>query len=116
MKKASRALLVCACLVVVPALASAQATLAGVVRDTSGAVLPGVTVEAGSTSLIEKVRIAVSDATGQYRITELQPGIYSVTFTLTGFATIRREGVELSGSGVTAINAEMRVGNLTETI
>ena len=116
MKRVSRLVLVCACLVIVPALASAQSTLAGVVRDASGAVLPGATVEAGSSALIEKVRVAVTDASGRYRITELQPGVYTVTITLTGFSTTRREGVELSGAGVTAVDAELKVGNLTETI
>src|SRR5881296_4784739 len=90
--------------------ASAQATLAGTVKDTSGAVLPGVTVEAASPVLIEKVRTAVSDGTGQYRITELPPGPYTLTFTLTGFSTVKREGIELTGVAVTAINIELRVG------
>jgi hypothetical protein len=116
MNRVSRVVLVCACLLLGPALASAQSTLAGVVRDASGGVLPGATVEAGSSSLIEKVRVAITDASGQYRITELQPGVYTVTITLTGFNTTRREGVELSGSGVTVIDAELKVGNLTETI
>jgi hypothetical protein len=79
-------------------------------------VLPGVTVEAASPVLIEKARVAVSDGTGQYRITDLQPGTYTITFTLTGFTTIKREGVALTGSGVTTINADMRVGAVTETI
>jgi len=73
---------------VCPALAFAQASLTGVVRDTSGAVLPGVTVEAASPALIEKVRSAITDGGGQYRIVELQPGTYTVTFTLAGFSTI----------------------------
>ena len=90
-------------------LASAQ-TLAGTVRDTSGAVLPGVTVEASSPALIEKSRTAVSDGNGQYQITNLPPGAYSITFSLPGFATVVRDGVELTGGGVTTINAELRVG------
>ena len=73
----------------VPAAAYAQAAITGVVRDTSGAVLPGVTVEAASPVLIEKVRSVVSDDTGQYRIVDLRPGTYSVTFTLPGFSTVR---------------------------
>ena len=81
-------------------LASAQ-TLAGTVRDTSGAVLPGVTVEASSPALIEKTRTAVTDGSGQYQITNLPPGTYTVTFSLQGFATVVREGVELTGGGVT---------------
>jgi carboxypeptidase family protein len=96
--------------------AYAQATIAGVVRDSSGALLPGVTVEATSPSLTEKIRTVVSDATGQYRIVTLPPGSYTVTFSLTGFKTIKREDVMVSGSGVIPINAELSVGALQETI
>ena len=96
-------------------LASAQ-SLAGTVRDTSGAVLPGVTIEASSPALITKVRTGVTDETGQYRIPDLPPGTYKVTFTLPGFATVVREGVELTGGGVMTIGAEMRVGSLAESI
>jgi hypothetical protein len=99
-----------------PATAHAQTTLAGMVRDSSGLVLPGVTVEAASPALIEKVRSAVTDASGQYRITELPPGTYSVTYTLTGFSRVMREGLALSGSGVISIDIELRVGGLQETI
>jgi hypothetical protein len=99
-----------------PATALAQATLVGVVKDTSGAVLPGVTVEASSPVLIEKVRTTVSDGNGRFQITELRPGNYLVTFTLTGFNTVRRDGVVLSGSGSTTVDAELRVGALEETI
>jgi hypothetical protein len=88
----------------------------GVARDSSGAVLPGVTVEAASPVLIEKVRTAVTDGSGQYRFTELAPGVYTVTFALPGFTTVRREDVDVSGVGVITINAEMRVGGLQETI
>src|SRR5688572_32053118 len=98
-----------------PSLASAQ-SLAGAVRDTSGAVLPGVTIEASSPALITKVRTGVTDDTGQYRIPDLPPGTYKVTFTLPGFASVVREGVELSGGGVMTIGAEMRVGSLEESI
>jgi hypothetical protein len=97
-------------------MAYAQASIAGVVRDSSGAVLPGVTVEAASPALIEKVRTVVSDGSGQYRIIELRPGTYSVTFTLPGFNTVKREGIELSGTFVATVNAELRVGALEETI
>jgi len=99
-----------------PVVASAQATISGVVRDASGAVLPGVTVEASSPALIEKVRTTVTDGTGQYAIPDLRPGLYSVKFTLTGFSAVEREGVELSGSFTARINADMRVGGLEETI
>ncbi|MGE0447650.1 MAG: carboxypeptidase-like regulatory domain-containing protein, partial [Vicinamibacterales bacterium] len=91
----------------VPAAAFAQASIAGVVRDTSGAVLPGVTVEAASPALIEKVRTVVTDGAGQYRIIDLRPGTYTVTFTLTGFNTVRRDGIELAGEVVATANAEM---------
>ena len=86
------------------------------IRDTSGAVLPGVTVEAASPALIEKVRSAVTDGNGQYRIEDLRPGSYTVTYTLPGFATVRREAVELTGNFTASINVEMRVGALEETI
>src|SRR6478672_12563060 len=100
----------------VPATAFAQASIAGVVKDTSGAVLPGVTVEAASPALIEKVRSVVSDATGQYQIVNLVPGTYTVTFVLPGFNTSKREGVALAGTFTAKIDAEMRVGALEETI
>src|SRR3972149_2501729 len=87
-------------LVLCPVLANAQ-ELTGTVRDASAAVLPGVTVEAASPALIEKVRTAVTDGSGQYRIIDLRPGTYTVTFTLAGFRTVRREGIQLAG-GVTA--------------
>jgi hypothetical protein len=98
------------------AFAQVLASITGTVRDSSGAVLPGVTVEASSPSLIEKTRAVVSDGTGQYRIEQLRPGEYTVTFTLTGFATVRREGIELSGSFSAPINVEMKVGSVEETV
>ena len=103
-------------LALVPVAASAQsrASIAGIVKDASGAVLPGVTVEASSPVLIEKVRSAVTDGTGQYRITELLPGPYIVTFTLTGFSTLKREGIELSGSLNVPLNVELKVGAVSE--
>src|ERR1043166_3270882 len=91
-------------------------SITGVVRDTSGAVLPGVTVEAASPALIEKVRSAVSDTSGVYRITDLRPGTYSVTFTLAGFSTLRREGIELTTGFTATVNADLAVGNVAETI
>src|SRR3989442_3900220 len=96
--------------------AHAQASLAGVVKDASEAVLPGVTVEASSSALIEKVRSVVTDDTGQYKIVDLRPGAYAITFTLTGFSTVKREGIELTGSGTTTVNADLKVGTLEETI
>ncbi len=107
---------VLAWLVLVPTLAFAQASITGIVRDTSGAVLPGVTVEAASPELIEKVRTVVTDGSGQYRIVDLRPGIYSVTFGLPGFNTVKREGIELTGSFTAAINADMKIGSIEETI
>jgi Carboxypeptidase regulatory-like domain len=104
-------------LVILPASAYAQqATITGVVKDASGAVLPGVTVEASSEVLIERTRTAVTDGTGQYRIVDLRPGTYAVTFTLPGFSTVKREGIELTGTFVASVNAELRVGQVTETI
>jgi len=100
----------------VPAVVWAQAAIAGTVKDTSDALLPGVTVEAASPALIEKVRTAVTDGTGQYRIENLRPGQYTVTFTLPGFTTVRREGIELTGSFVASVNAELRVGAVAETV
>jgi hypothetical protein len=100
----------------VPALAHAQASITGVVRDPSGAVLPGVTVEASSPALIEKVRSVVTDGSGQYRIIDLRPGTYAVVFSLSGFSTVRREGIELTGTFVATIDVDLRVGSLEETI
>jgi len=115
MRHVAKALLAVAVTVLIPGIAHAQ-TLAGTVRDASGGVLPGVTVEASSPVLIEKVRTTVTDGTGQYRITNLPPGTYRVSFTLPGFATVERDDVVLSGAVVVNINADMRVGGIQETI
>lgn len=104
------------CLVLLPASAYAQASITGVVKDSSGGVLPGVTVEASSPALIEKVRSAVTDDSGQYRIVDLRPGTYSVEFTLPGFTTVKRDGIELTGTFAATINTDMRVGAVSETI
>src|ERR1700674_841631 len=109
----------CAFVALLPAAGFAQgvsASITGTVKDASGAVLPGVTVEASSPALIEKARSAVTDGTGQYRIIELVPGTYSLTVTLVGFTTIKRENIDLSGTQVVTIPIEMRVGALAETI
>ena len=90
--------------------------IAGTVRDTTGAVLPGVTVEAASPALIEKVRVALTDDQGNYKIGELRPGTYSVTFTLAGFSAYKREGIELTIGFTAPANAEMTVGSLEETV
>jgi hypothetical protein len=116
MRKLVYAVLAFACIALLPSVAHAQGTISGVVKDTSGAVLPGVTVEAASDVLIEKVRTGVTDGTGQYRITELLPGTYTVTYSLTGFSTVKREAVEVAGVQVITINIDLRVGALEETI
>jgi Carboxypeptidase regulatory-like domain len=113
---ARRAAMAMVLVATLPAAALAQGSITGVIRDTSGAVLPGVTVEAASPALIEKVRSVISDGTGQYRIVDLRPGVYSVTFTLPGFNTFKRDGIELAGNFTATINAELRVGALEETI
>jgi hypothetical protein len=103
--------------VLFPVLALAQETaIAGVVRDASGGVMPGVTVEASSPALIEKSRTAVTDGSGQYRIIALVPGVYTVTFTLEGFNKVERTGIELRAESVQSVNAELKVGTLAETI
>src|SRR5918995_6576670 len=116
MRVAVQTLTVSAWIVFFPTAALAQAVIAGTVTDPSGAVLPGVTVEAASPALIEKVRTAVTDGTGQYRIIDLRPGAYTVTFTLAGFATVKREGVAVQGTQTATINADLRVGAVEETI
>jgi hypothetical protein len=103
-------------LVLVPSTLHAQASITGIVRDSSGGVLPGVTVEASSAALIEKARAATTDDSGQYRIVDLRAGTYTVTFTLPGFSTLQREGIELSGAFVATVNADLRVGALQETV
>ncbi len=106
-----------ALLALLPAVASAQTSaIGGVVKDTSGAVLPGVTVEASSPALLEKVRSATTDGSGQYKVTSLRPGIYTVTFTLPGFNVVKRENVELTSDFTATINSELKVGAMQETI
>src|SRR5688500_17102569 len=98
------------------AQSAASGSIAGVVRDASGAVLPGATVEAASPALIEKVRTAVTDGQGNYKIVVLRPGPYSVTSTLPGFSTFRREGIELTTGFTASVNADLRPGAVQETI
>ena len=100
----------------VPTLAYAQAQIVGAVRDESGGILPGVTVEASSPAIIEKVRTTVTDDQGRYRIEALRPGTYKLTFSLTGFSTVVRDGVDVPSEVVITINADMKVGALEETI
>jgi hypothetical protein len=99
-----------------PASALAQGAIAGVVKDVSGAVLPGVTVEVASPVLIEKTRSVTSDASGQYRVVDLRPGPYSVTFSLQGFKTVKRDGIQLTGTFVATVSADLTVGELQETV
>ena len=109
---------VASCFLLLPAAVWAQdtAVIAGVVKDTSGAVMPGVTVEAASPALIEKVRTVVTDSQGQYKIVNLRPGTYAVTFSLPGFSSVKREGLELTSSFTATVNADLKVGALEETV
>jgi hypothetical protein len=116
MRTARAAFVVFAFVILAPAVALAQSSITGVVRDSSGAILPGVTIEAASPALIERVRSTVSDADGQYRIVDLRAGTYSVTFSLPGFSTVKREGIELTGAFTATINVQLSVGQLQETI
>src|ERR1700674_1799908 len=115
-RAASLVFIALAWLLLAPGVAFAQSAIAGIVKDTTGAVLPGVTVEAASPALIERVRSAVTDTQGQYKIVDLRPGTYSVTFALPGFASVKREGIELPANFTAPVNAEMRVGALEETV
>ena len=106
-------------LAIIPSVALAQGqsgSIAGVVKDATGAVLPGVTVEAASPALIEKTRSVVTDGQGEYKIVDLRPGTYAVTFTLGGFSTVKREGIELTSAFTANVNADMKVGSVSETI
>jgi hypothetical protein len=98
------------------AYAQEEGSITGTVKDSSGAVLPGVTVEASSPALIEKVRTVLTDGAGQYRVVNLRPGTYAVSFTLSGFNVVKREGIELTGAFIATVNAELKVGSLAETI
>src|SRR6476620_11524822 len=109
MRALLRAIGLLAVMCLAPASAWAQTTLAGVVKDNSGAVLPGVRVEAASPALSAKVRTAITESAGRYRIENLQPGTYTVTFTLGGFATVKREHLTLSGTGVITVAGKMRI-------
>ena len=115
-RSVSLALAVLLTAAVVQAQSLSSGAVAGVVKDESGAVLPGVTVEAASPALIEKVRTVASDDQGVYRIVDLRPGVYTITFTLPGFSTFRREGVELTTGFTASVNADMKLGTLEETV
>lgn len=116
MRTIARCFLLFGLIAVVPRVAAAQAILAGEVKDTTGAVLPGVTVEAASPALTEKVRTAVTDGSGRYRIESLPPGSYTVTFSLSGFAPLKREAVTVSGSGVITVDVALTVGGLAQEV
>ena len=111
-----RAVLLIAVSTLLPASVFAQASIAGSTRDSSGGVLPGVSVEASSPALIEKIRTAVTDDRGLFRIVSLPPGTYSITFTLPGFNQVKRDGIELSGSFTAQIDTALTVGGVAETV
>jgi hypothetical protein len=116
MSRCAKAVLPIVVLVVFPLTVYAQASIVGTARDASGAVLPGVSVEASSPALIEKARTVVTGAAGQYTIEDLRPGTYAVTFSLAGFNSVKREGIELAGRFIATVNADMRVGGVQETV
>src|SRR5437879_1745326 len=120
MKSTGVVCLAVSCLMLLPAATWAQTQLsgsiAGVVKDTSGAVMPGVTIEAASPALIEKVRSVVSDAQGQYKIVDLRPGTYVVAFTLAGFSTLKLEGIAVTSGVTVPLNGELKVGALEENV
>src|SRR5205085_3261685 len=105
-----------ACVLALPTTARAQSAFAGVVKDATGAVLPGVTVEASSPALIEKVRSVTTDANGAYKIENLRPGTYTLTFNLPGFSTVKKDAIELQSNFTSTINAELKVGAMEETV
>ena len=109
-------IVISALLILAPGAAFAQSSITGVVRDTSGGVLPGVTVDASSPALIEGSKSAVTDANGIYRVVDLRPGPYVVTFSLQGFNTLKREGIQLPAEFTATVNAELSVGTLQETV
>jgi hypothetical protein len=108
--------LVCCAVLFLPAPLHAQASISGIVQDSTGAVLPGVTVEAASPALIERVRSVTTDNAGRYTIVELRPGTYTVTFSLTGFGSVKREGLVLEGAFIAQVNADLHVGAVEETL
>jgi hypothetical protein len=116
MRSFIRAWLAFAAIVVVPGTAFSQATLTGVVTDASGGVLPGVTVETRSPALIERVRSTTTDSSGRYRIIELPPGVYEVSFALQSFTTVKRTGVELEGTFIATVNIDLKVGNIEQAV
>src|SRR5580765_1482186 len=118
MRKALALSILAVLLLGIPSAVHAQAlgTIAGVAKDTSDAVLPGVVVEASSPVLIEKTRSATTDGRGQFTIVNLPPGTYNVTFSLSGFAPLNRQGIEVSIGITASLNVTMKVGNVAETV
>src|ERR1044072_10000639 len=116
MNRLFKGMLVVLSLVVFPSAVFAQGSVVGTARDAAGAVLPGVTVEASSPALIEKTRTVTTNGVGQYSIQDLRPGTYSVSFTLPGFNAVKRDGIELTGSFIATVNADLRVGGVQETV
>src|SRR5437762_4424964 len=116
MRLVLRALFVFVGVSLIATTAFAQGSLAGVAKDASGAVMPGVTVEAASPALIEKLRTVTTDGTGQYRIENLRPGVYVVSFTLPGFNVVKRNEIELTGAQTVTINADLKVGAVAESV
>ena len=104
------------CVIALPTAALAQSAIGGTVKDTSGAVLPGVTVEVASDVLIERTKSVSTDGQGQYTIVDLRPGVYTITFSLQGFNTFKREGLELPSNFTATVNADMKVGALEESV
>ena len=111
-----RVLAISVCIASIPGAAHAQAAIAGTVRDAFGSPIPGVTIEAGSSALIERTRTAIADDAGRYRIEDLRPGIYQVRFSLQGWKSYQREGIELTGTFTATVDAELSIGGVTETV
>src|SRR5438477_4706277 len=111
----STALLVPAMCLAMSTAAMAQSAIAGQVKDATGAVLPGVTVEASSPALIERVRSVATDMQGRFNIVDLRPGSYKVTFSLPGFSMVTRDGIDLPANFTATVNAELAVGAVAET-
>jgi hypothetical protein len=118
LRRSFATLIAAACfgLILVPSPASAQSAITGLVKDSSGAVLPGVSVEASSPALIERVRTVVTDAQGRYAIVDLRPGLYKVTFTIQGFSTLVSDAIDLPSNFTATVNADLRVGAVEESV
>ena len=116
MTRWTRSFALCIALVMLLPLSVSAQAIAGIVTDASGGVLPGVTVEASSSALIEQARNVVTNDAGRFSIVNLRPGTYTVTFTLSGFRTVRREGIELTSDFTANVNAELGVGGVEEVI